>query len=101
MNDVKIVSMTLCKEEILELTHDDYITANVVIPFAYLINWDLDELNDYVSELLFNSYSFWDIGFKPIGVTEDGDIILQVTGNVSDVLREMEEEEIDLGEDED
>lgn len=95
MENIDVITKKLSREEIEKMEKDGYITVNVAIPFDDIVEGDIDSLNNYISELLFESYMFYDISYQPIAVNDNGDIIIKVTGNITQILANVDGDEDD------
>lgn len=62
---------------------DGTIQSKVLVSLTDLIEWDIDTLNDFVSEKITSSENgLLDISYKISGRTTNNEIILKVTGAV-------------------
>jgi hypothetical protein len=74
----------------------EYITARIAVDLSDLIDGDIEWLNDVASETITgSSCGLLDISYKSVGVTDDGSIIIEVTGCVSDFLSDYDDENDD------
>jgi len=81
----------LTMEQIVDMTKEDsYLRAiPVTVSFYELIDGDLESFLDTLSEAVTGSESgLMDITYRPVGVTDDGRIVVAVTGDVSDFLKD-------------
>lgn len=89
---VNITQTPLTIEEIKALKDgDNFITGNIIITLADVIDRGLEAFLDFIAYELTGSDLLMDIGYKEIGYI-NGYIILEVTGDVSSIL-EMDDEE--------
>lgn len=81
-HEVLIAPMT-AKEIIDNVRSDGTIQAKVLVSLTDLIKWDIDTLNDFVSEKITGSeIGLLDITYKISGRTTNNEMILKVTGEV-------------------
>lgn len=86
------------EDEIRERMDEDcYVTGRVMVSLSELIDNDLDSFLDLLGERLVDSPCLMDISYKAVGVTNidsgDTDIIIEVTGDVSEVIEIEDEDE--------
>jgi len=81
----------LTMEQIVDMTKEDsYLRAiPVTVDFYELIDGDLESFLDKLSEAVTGSEGgLTEISYRPVGVTDDGRIVVAVTGDVSDFLKD-------------
>lgn len=76
------------------MDENDFVTGKVLVHVSEMVNFDIEELMDYLSERLVGSPLLSDVDYSVAGaVPETNSIIIEVTGSVELVLAELEEEE--------
>ena len=92
MNNIKYLTKPLTIEKIYDEIDDEntYIEDNICIDLHTIIDNDLEGFLDIISEKLVGSPLLMDVSYSVVGTTEDGDIILKVSGDVSDIIRMYE-----------
>lgn len=89
-NDVLLAPMTLAELK-SKKTKAGMISAKLVIDFNFLVDNDLEGLNDEMSARVTNSIcGLTDISYKVMGNTADNELIVKVTGNVDDHITDEE-----------
>ena len=87
-NGIDVLWAPLSRAEMEEMMGPDRtgrICANVAVGIDDIIEGDIESFDDIVSEKVTGTICLQDIGFKPIGVTEDNyAVIFEVTGFVED-----------------
>ena len=75
------------KQMVLMTTEDNtYIEGNVLFDFFEFHMFGSEEFLDFLSEKLTASPLLMDISFKAVDVTDSGDLILHISGDVSNIL---------------
>jgi hypothetical protein len=75
-------------EEIrLNLDHDGYISGEVAVALNDIIHTDFEGFLDLISEKLVGTLLLADISYEVSGVSGSGDVVIKITGDPSDVLR--------------
>ena len=84
-NNVEIdFTKTKSRKELLASRDErGYITAYVQVDLSDLIEWDIEELDDFVSETLTGSWTLSDINFEIVGFHNGKSVILKVTADAS------------------
>jgi hypothetical protein len=84
-------AFTLDTLRVLEATSDDfpYVTGVLEIPLNDMAVWDYETLLDTLSERFIGNELLMDITFKAVGVTKNGDIQIEVSGDVSAVMHTL------------
>jgi len=76
------------------MDENGFVTGKVLVHVSEMVNFDIEELMDYLSESLVGSPLLSDVDYSVAGaVPETNSIIIEVTGSVELVLAELEEEE--------
>ncbi len=75
------------------LDKEGFISGNVVLDLADVIDRDLEGFLDLISEKLVDSSLLMDVGYEFVGKSGDGRLVIKVTGDPSDVLDDEDEEE--------
>ena len=80
----KVLLTPMTEKELKEnVRKDGTIQAKVLVDFNNLVNYDIEELNDEVSDMITDSVAgLTDISYKVAGRTTSNDVILKVTANV-------------------
>ena len=96
-SDMKSLEKPYTQSEMKELRDENgYVTGRVAVPLSDIIDNDLEGFLALLAEKLVNNDCLMDINYKAIGIenTESGDanIIIEVSGDVSEILEEDEEE---------
>ena len=71
-----------------------YIKGNVAIPLSDIINYDLEGFLDLLALKLVDNECLMNINYKAVGIddVDSGNIIIEVSGDVSEILMDEEEE---------
>jgi hypothetical protein len=72
----------------VEISESNYITTDIVLGVAAIIDHDFEGFLDLVSLAATNSDILSDISYTVKAVTPDGNIIFEVTGDITDILGE-------------
>lgn len=86
--EINILSEPLSMEQLVSLTSEDdpYVQGNVLVETDEIIGSGLEEFLDLLSERLVGNVCLMDINYKPIDVISDGRIVIQVSGDVSEMI---------------
>lgn len=68
---------------------DGHITGIVAVDLSTIINDNIESLNDLVSEALTGTELLLDINYEIIGIQNRQTILLQVTGDATDILTHL------------
>lgn len=93
--EIKYLEEPLTVEEMKERFEEDskYVSGVVQISFADVISFDFESLLDLMAEKLTGSLLVQDINYSVVGALNDGDtILINVSGDVSDVVKDFEDE---------
>lgn len=90
IQEIKTITSPLTIKEIQDMVDnndgDTYITAIVPIDLGFIIDNDLEDFLDEISEKLVDNPLFMDISYKIVGSTQENEALIQVTGDVSAIL---------------
>lgn len=83
-----VLSSPMSAKQMLLLTSDEgpYVNGNVIIDLNEVIGHGLEEFLDLLSMRLTGDPCLMDINYKVIDTTKDGQLIIQVSGDVSEIL---------------
>lgn len=86
------------EDEIRANMDDDcYVTGRVKVSLSELIDNDLESFLDLLGERLVDNPCLMNVSYKAVGITDidsgDADIIIEVTGDVSEVIETEDEDE--------
>lgn len=82
-----VLNKPLTLDEIRQMKDENnYVTGHISIDLSDAINNEFEEFLDMIAEKFVDNTTLWDINYKAIGVTPDGEIILHVSGDVSMIL---------------
>ena len=70
-----------------------YITVTVPVDLNDLLEGDLETFLDDLAEKAIGSIMFCDMAYKASGVTDEGQVLIEVTGDPADYLWAEDEEE--------
>lgn len=71
--------------------NDPYVKGYVLIEPNEMLETDLDGFLDLLSARLTGNICLMDVDYTPVDTTEDGRIVMQVSGDVSDILEISDE----------
>lgn len=93
----EVLTAPLSMKQIVLSTTDDnaYIQGNIVVGLNEIIGLDLDAFLDMLSEKLSGSPLLMDIRCHVIGATNDGSIILHVSGDASEMV-ELSDDDMEV-----
>lgn len=81
-------------EEILkEKDENNYVSGVIAVPITNVIDADYEGFLDLISTKLVNSDCLMDIRYGVVGQTEDGDLLIEVSGDTSNLGYDFENEE--------
>lgn len=76
-------------EEILTLrSSNNYLTGVIQVDLGDIIDCNLEEFLDLISNKLINSTLLMDINYRVIDVKADNSLLIEVSGDVSEILKE-------------
>ena len=90
---IKVLEKPYTNKEILEkVDKDGWIKGNIAIEMSDMIDNDLEGFLDLLGEMLIGNCCMMQPNYTPIGVDENGLIILSVEGDVNFLLNDIREE---------
>lgn len=82
-----ILTKPLTPEEIkAKMDEDNYITENIIVHLSDIIDMDLESFLDHLSITVTDSPLLMDINYDAIGILNKNNIIIQVHGDVSNII---------------
>lgn len=74
---------------------DRYITANILVDISELINNDFEGVLDILSERVTGTLLLMDINYTVIDTLPDDMLVMQVSGDVSNIIEEDDDEYVE------
>ena len=80
------------KEMVLTASEENtYVQGNVIVDLDEVIGYGLEEFLDLLSIRLANNFCLMDVNYKVVDVSEEGKIVIHVSGDASEILLLTEE----------